>query len=170
MSWSTREVAELAGITLRAVRHYHHIGLLAEPERRPNGYKQYGVTHLIRLLRIRRLVDRGVPLARIAELGDDDHDPQRALRHLDSELAATAEQLHRVRTELSLLLERGAPAGSADDELSEADRSVVVVMTRVLGPRRDRLADGTTAAALRELRGPGRADVADQVRRLLGTA
>src|SRR5204863_5377681 len=40
MAWSTREIAELAGTSLRAVRHYHEVGLLAEPERRANGYKQ----------------------------------------------------------------------------------------------------------------------------------
>jgi AraC-like DNA-binding protein len=57
MAWSTREIAELAGTSLRAVRHYHEVGLLAEPERRANGYKQYGVAHLIRVLRIKRLTD-----------------------------------------------------------------------------------------------------------------
>ena len=57
MSWSTREIAELAGTSLRAVRHYHDVGLLPEPERRSNGYKQCGVAHLVRLLRIKRLVD-----------------------------------------------------------------------------------------------------------------
>ena len=40
MAWSTREIAELAGTSLRAVRHHHEVGLLAEPERRSNGYKQ----------------------------------------------------------------------------------------------------------------------------------
>ena len=34
MGWSTREVAQLAGTTLRTVRHYHEIGLLDEPERK----------------------------------------------------------------------------------------------------------------------------------------
>uniref|UniRef100_UPI0037167E9A MerR family transcriptional regulator n=2 Tax=Bacillati TaxID=1783272 RepID=UPI0037167E9A len=53
MAWSTRELAELAGTSLRAVRHYHEVGLLEEPERRANGYKQYGVAHLVRALRIR---------------------------------------------------------------------------------------------------------------------
>ncbi|MGY0020961.1 MerR family DNA-binding transcriptional regulator [Streptomyces sp. YJ-C3] len=40
MAWSTREIAELADVSLRAVRHYHEVGLLSEPERRSNGYKQ----------------------------------------------------------------------------------------------------------------------------------
>ncbi|WP_286160418.1 MerR family transcriptional regulator [Streptomyces yunnanensis] len=55
MAWSTREIAELAGTSLRAVRHYHEVGLLDEPVRRANGYKQYGVAHLVRLLRIKPL-------------------------------------------------------------------------------------------------------------------
>lgn len=46
MAWSTRQVSELAGTSLRAVRHHHEIGLLDEPDRGPNGYKQYGVAHL----------------------------------------------------------------------------------------------------------------------------
>lgn len=63
--WSTREIAEFAGTTLKAVRHYHRIGLLEEPERSANGYKRYGIKHLIRLMRIRRLVDLGVALSDI---------------------------------------------------------------------------------------------------------
>jgi DNA-binding transcriptional MerR regulator len=144
MSWSTREVAELAGTSLRAVRHYHEVGLLPEPERRSNGYKQYGVAHLVRLLRIKRLVDLGFSLARIAEMGDDDHHPAAALRALDAELAATIERLKRARAELAVILRHHAPtdwpadlapaAGTAG--LSEADRSLVLVMSRVLAPQR----------------------------------
>lgn len=141
MAWSTREIADLAGTSLRAVRHYHEVGLLAEPERRTNGYKQYGVAHLVRLLRIKRLVDLGFSLAQIAEMGDDDHHPEQALRTLDAELASTVEQLQRARIELGLILRHRSstdmPAGLVPtDGLSEADRSLVAVMTRVLGPQR----------------------------------
>ncbi|MEU6452749.1 MerR family transcriptional regulator, partial [Streptomyces sp. NPDC046979] len=77
MSWSTREIAELAGTSLRAVRHYHEVGLLTEPERRANGYKQYGVLHLVRLLRVKRLVDLGFSLNQIAETVDEGEHPGR---------------------------------------------------------------------------------------------
>jgi DNA-binding transcriptional MerR regulator len=70
MPWSTRQLADLAGTTVNTVRHYHQVGLLPEPERRSNGYKQYTVPHLVRLLRIRRLVDLGVPLSRIDSMED----------------------------------------------------------------------------------------------------
>ncbi|MBF8171769.1 MerR family transcriptional regulator [Streptomyces olivaceus] len=139
MSWSTREIAELAGTSLRAVRHYHEVGLLEEPERRANGYKQYGVPHLVRLLRVKRLVDLGFSLNRIAETVDEDQHPGRALRTLDAELAATIERLQRARLELATLIEQRAPAdlpaeltpGEAT-VLSETDRSLLLVMTRLM--------------------------------------
>ncbi|SFS41970.1 MerR family transcriptional regulator [Saccharopolyspora flava] len=142
MAWSTREIAELAGTSLRAVRHYHEVGLLDEPERRANGYKQYGVAHLVRLLRIKRLVDLGFSLSQIAAMGDADTHPEEALRALDAELAATIERLQRARVELGLLLHQSVPTdlppelGALADgaEMSEADRSFLVVMSRVIGP------------------------------------
>ncbi|WP_243791834.1 MerR family transcriptional regulator [Saccharopolyspora gloriosae] len=143
MGWSTREIAELAGTSLRAVRHYHEVGLLAEPERRSNGYKQYGVAHLVRVLRIKRLTDLGFSLSQIAEMGDTDDHPEQALRTLDAELGATIERLQRARVELGLILSKSAPTdmptefapATTEADLSENDRSLVVVMTRVLGPQ-----------------------------------
>jgi DNA-binding transcriptional MerR regulator len=143
MAWSTREIAELAGTSLRAVRHYHEVGLLEEPERRSNGYKQYGVAHLVRLLRIKRLVDLGFSLSEITAMGDADDHPEQALRTLDAELATTVERLKRARVELGLILRNAAPTdlpaelvpAAAVPGISDADRSFLVVMSRVLGPR-----------------------------------
>lgn len=142
MAWSTREIAELAGTSLRAVRHYHDVGLLEEPERKANGYKQYGVAHLVRVLRIKRLTELGFSLSQIAAMGEADDHPEEALRTLDAELAATIERLQRIRLELGVILRRSVPtdlpaefAPAADTPLSDADRSFVVVLSRVLGPR-----------------------------------
>lgn len=96
MAWSTRQVSELAGTSLRAVRHYHEIGLLDEPDRGPNGYKQYGVAHLVRLVKIRRLSDLVFSLQQIVDLGDEER-PIDALRSLDTELADTIERLQQAR-------------------------------------------------------------------------
>lgn len=109
MAWSTRQLAELAGTSLRAVRHYHEVGLLDEPERGSNGYKHYGVAHLVRLLRIKRLTELGFSLAQIAEMGEGGGHPGEALRALDAELAATIERLYRVRVELAVILRHGGP-------------------------------------------------------------
>lgn len=142
MAWSTREIAQLAGTTVRAVRHHHQIGLLDEPRRHSNGYKQYGVAHLVRALRIKRLTDLGFTLPQIAEMGDTDRHPHQALRRLDTELARTLERVQRVRTELGRILDEAAPidlprelaAAISDMGLSDADRSLLVVMSRVLEP------------------------------------
>ena len=137
MAWSTREVAELAGTTVKAVRHYHKLGLLDEPERMSNNYKQYQVSHLIRLLQITRLADLGVPLAQIATMGNADRDPDAALRVLDAELEQTVERLQRIRGELALILKYRAPAelpagfSTVSKELTETDRSLIMVYSRV---------------------------------------
>ncbi|GLZ52011.1 MerR family transcriptional regulator [Actinomycetospora sp. NBRC 106378] len=140
MTWSTREIADLAGTSLRSVRHYHDVGLLPEPERRSNGYKQYGVTHLIRLLRITRLVELGFGLAQIAELGDRDEHPEEALRALDADLVAQIERLQQVREEVAAMLEQRLPTDLPAEfavvgkaaALSEPDRRFAAVMGRLL--------------------------------------
>lgn len=142
MGWSTSQLADLAGTTLRTIRHYHDVGLLAEPERRANGYKSYGVTHLVRVLRIKRLADLGLSLTQIAELGDGDEHPGEALRELDAELAATIERLQRIRVELALILRQEAPtdlppdiaATVAEANLSPQDRAATVVIAQLLSP------------------------------------
>ncbi|MBF6185235.1 MULTISPECIES: MerR family transcriptional regulator [Nocardia] len=62
------ELAAHAGVTVRAVRHYHAKGLLAEPERDHSGYRRYPAAAVVELIRIRTLAEAGVPLARVREL------------------------------------------------------------------------------------------------------
>jgi DNA-binding transcriptional MerR regulator len=149
MAWSTRQLAELAGTTVKAVRYYHEIGLLDLPERAGNGYKQYQVPHLLRLLQIRRLIDLGLPLAQIAALGRADEEPAEAIRVLDAELAATIERLQRVRAELAVVLNHRAavevPEGFAAvaGTMSATDRAMMLIYSRVL--------DGRAMAEMREL-------------------
>lgn len=134
MSWSTRELAELAGTTVKSVRYYHQIGLLDEPERAPNGYKRYEVAHLTRLLQIRRLVGLGVPLSKVGEMAEKDSDGVAAVfRTLDTELADTVEHLQRIRQELAVLSRPGAstdlPAGFGDvaGPLRDNDRALLSI-------------------------------------------
>lgn len=137
MAWSTREIAELAGTTVKAVRHYHEVGLLEQPERASNGYKQYGIAHLLRVLQIKRLVDLGVPLAQVATMGRADHDPDEALRLLDADLAASIERLQRVRAELAVILRHRAPVdlpavfSAAGGDLNDTDRKMLTIYTRI---------------------------------------
>ena len=58
------QLAAFAGVTIRAVRHYHARGLLAQPDRDASGYRRYDVQAAVELIRIRTLAEAGVPLAR----------------------------------------------------------------------------------------------------------
>jgi DNA-binding transcriptional MerR regulator len=66
------QLASYAGVSIRAVRHYHQVRLMPEPERNASGYRTYDVNAVVRLIRIRTLVEAGVPLARVQELLDSD--------------------------------------------------------------------------------------------------
>ncbi len=133
-------MAEFTGTTVKTVRHYHRIGLLDEPERDTNGYKKYGIPHLLQLMRIRRLVDVGVPLADIAAVQESPEGAEQTLRALDTELAASIERQQRMRDQLAELLRRpdlvGAPPGfeAHADGLTELDRTFMLLNSRVLGP------------------------------------
>jgi DNA-binding transcriptional MerR regulator len=138
MAWSTRELAELAGTTVKTVRYYHRIGLLDEPARAANGYKQYRVPHLVRLLGIRRLVDLGVPLADIPAMAESAENTEQVLRALDAELAAGIERGQRMRAELALILRRRSlvdlPAGFDGETagVPEPERALLMIYASVL--------------------------------------
>lgn len=140
MTWSTRELANLAGTTLNSVRYYHRQGLLDEPARAPNGYKQYGAEHLVRLLQIRRLRDLGVPVAAIRRTEGGVGASAEVLRALDAELRETVERARSARIEIAALLEHGSvatlPPGFADvaERLSPADRAMVLLYAQLYVP------------------------------------
>lgn len=137
MAWSTRELADLAGTTVNTVRHYHRLGLLDEPGRRYNGYKQYGVRDLVRLLRIRRLAELSLPLSRIGQVGARAESTPDGLRELDAELETKIEQLQRARADIATILRESAPAdapvgfASVASRLSEADNSIIHIYTKL---------------------------------------
>jgi DNA-binding transcriptional MerR regulator len=137
VAWSTRELAELAGTTVNTIRHYHRLGLLDEPTRRYNGYKEYGVPHLVCLLRVRRLVELGVPLSEIGVARTNGDVPPEVLRQVDDQLAAEIERLQKARSDIAVILRDGAPADapagfeSIAPRMSEADTSLVHVYTRL---------------------------------------
>ena len=105
----SNELARLAGVTVRALRHYHRIGVLVEPERRSNGYREYDVHDLIRVLRIKRLAALGIPLDRMPALLDDDaNEAGELLDELDAELTAQIDRLIGQRAIIAHLRTSGA--------------------------------------------------------------
>lgn len=88
------QAAAYAGLTARAVRHYHQLGLIDEPPRDSSGYRRYSARDVIDLIRIRALAQAGVPLSRVGELLAADR------AELDAAIAEIDEQL---RTEIRRL-------------------------------------------------------------------
>ncbi|MGH3209552.1 MAG: MerR family transcriptional regulator [Trebonia sp.] len=62
------QLAKHVGVTVKAVRHYHRLGLLPEPDRDSSDYRRYGAQAVIELTRIKVLRDAGVPLRGIPDL------------------------------------------------------------------------------------------------------
>jgi DNA-binding transcriptional MerR regulator len=98
------QLAAYAGVTIKAVRHYHQRGLLSEPKRDSSGYRRYSAEDAIALIKIKTLAEAGVPLARIHELLAAD--PVRfatAMAEIDRNLQAKAEELLRTRERIARL-------------------------------------------------------------------
>lgn len=108
----SNELAKLAGVTVRTLRHYHAIGLMAEPSRAENGYREYEAEDLVRLLRIKRLSALGFSLSRIGEVLDEmdanleaasGPNADAALDELDRELELQIAHLQEQRRTIALL-------------------------------------------------------------------
>ncbi|MET7972184.1 MerR family transcriptional regulator [Streptomyces mirabilis] len=102
------ELAVTVGVTTRTVRHYHHLGLLPEPERRPNGYRDYTLRHAVVLARIRRLTELGLGLTEVRDVLADDagRDLAEVLEELDADLARQEAAIRERRDRLRALLDR----------------------------------------------------------------
>jgi DNA-binding transcriptional MerR regulator len=98
------QLAAYAGVTVRAVRHYHHVGLLPEPERDASGYRRYGATAVVSLIKIRTLANAGVPLSQVAELLRADATAfAEAVRRIDDQLRDEVERLEASRKQIAQL-------------------------------------------------------------------
>ncbi|WP_280261403.1 MerR family transcriptional regulator [Nocardia abscessus] len=98
------QLAATAGVTVRTVRHYHHVGLLPEPGRDASGYRRYSAQAAVDLIRIRTLADAGVPLARIdALLHAQPTEFASAITDIDAELRRKIDQLTENRRRIAEL-------------------------------------------------------------------
>ena len=98
------QLATYAGVTVRAVRHYHAKGLLPEPERDHSGYRRYDAAAVVELIRIRTLADAGVPLSRVQELlTADEEEFAAAIVDIDRRLRAEIRERQRHRERVAQL-------------------------------------------------------------------
>jgi DNA-binding transcriptional MerR regulator len=145
------ELAALVGVSTRTVRHYHHLGLLPEPERRANGYREYRLRDAVVLARVRRLTELGLSLDEIRDVLADEQgrELREVLVELDADLARQQEAIEARRARLAELLAeaelrpdsavspemaevlRGLPRGS---RFAELDRGLLALVDTAAGP------------------------------------
>ena len=116
----SKDVAHLSGVTVRTLRHYHQMGILPEPPRRENGYREYGAVDVARVLRIKRLASLGLTLEQIGSILKKEASggagaPEGAaelLDCIDAELEAQISLLEKRRRMVSLLKKELGEGGS----------------------------------------------------------
>jgi DNA-binding transcriptional MerR regulator len=88
------QLAAHVGVTVKAVRHYHRLGLLPEPARDDAGYRRYNAQAVIDLTRIKVLRDAGIPLRDIpASLRANHHGLSATINKIERDLDARIEAL-----------------------------------------------------------------------------
>lgn len=96
MRYSISQVAKMAGISARTLRHYDDIGLLTPAAVSSNGYRWYGRNQLRRLQRILLLRELDIALTQINAILTGDDDEASALRRHLRLVTAERERLDRI--------------------------------------------------------------------------
>ncbi|TMR92723.1 MerR family transcriptional regulator [Nonomuraea basaltis] len=111
------ELATLLGVSTRTVRYYHHQGVLPEPPRLANGYREYGMRDAIALARVRRLVALGLSLDEARDVIADDRSRElpEILAEIDADLARQEQEIQVRRQRLAEVLQQ-AEAGTLGPE------------------------------------------------------
>src|SRR5689334_2048585 len=92
-TYKVKEVARIAGISVRALHHYDEIGLLVPSGRTGAGYRLYDQDDLLRLQQIVIGRELGMPLEEIRRsLDEPGFDRRAALEKQRAELAVRAER------------------------------------------------------------------------------
>ncbi|WJK44221.1 MerR family transcriptional regulator [Solwaraspora sp. WMMA2056] len=130
----------------RAIRHYHQIGLLPEPERGVDGRRRYGYDDMIRLLWVRKMADAGISLDDMRAAFEGTRDIGEMLGRLAQTLAAQEADISRQRAAVQRLQAVGSPLGLLSELVTDrlahlppgalrpADLDALLVTERIFGP------------------------------------
>lgn len=149
------DAAAFVGSTPRAIRHYHEIGLLPEPERGGDDRRRYAYEDMVRLLWIRKMADAGIALDDIRDAvgtgtasagADGGEGIAGVLERLEETLAEQEAKLRRQRTAVRRMRTEGSRMGLLSDFVTErlkslpegslrrADLDTLLVTERIFGP------------------------------------
>ncbi|MEV0621854.1 MerR family transcriptional regulator [Nonomuraea sp. NPDC050404] len=140
------DAAAFAGTTPRAIRHYHEIGLLPEPERGGDGRRRYGYDDMIRLLWVRKMAEVGISLDDMRTAFGEAPDIEENLDRLEEALAVKEAEVKRQRVVVRRLRAVGSPLGLLSELVTDrlghlppgalrpSDLDTLLVTERVFGP------------------------------------
>lgn len=145
MKFSSKHVSDLVGMSRRTLRHYHNIGLLEEPPRDTNGYRNYTADHVLQLIRIKRLTGIGLSLDQVAQVLQSPGSEQanKLLDDLDKALADQISAMRAQRRVIASIRKNNAPIDvlpeyaqhisalrslGASDQAIEADKIVIDIV------------------------------------------
>jgi MerR family transcriptional regulator, thiopeptide resistance regulator len=126
--WKVGQLAASTGLTVRALHHYDHLGLVRPSARTPAGYRLYVETDVERLYQVLALRQLGLPLDAISKVLDETSSIEGLLEshraYLDRQMVA----IRTLRAQLSIMAEasKGGEAVSVTDFL-ELIRKVITV-------------------------------------------
>ncbi|RFU43522.1 MerR family transcriptional regulator [Actinomadura logoneensis] len=129
-TYSIGELADTAGVTVKAVRFYTDHGILPESHRTASGHRRYGPDAVARLALVRTLRDLGLGLATVRRIVDRETTPaEAAAAHAD----AVAVQMRVLRLRHAVLT-TAARRDSTPEELELMHR-----LARLSAAERDEL-------------------------------
>ena len=137
------EVADLLGITPKTLRHYHKIGLIADPPRDTNNYRRYSIVDIEKIQVILRLKRIGLSLQQIKlilEADDPDALIRTVLKQHENNIRDQIRQLQHHLEDTQRYLESDISL-SSDWEPAEPKYSAMRVISDTIKPRSNGLSD-----------------------------
>lgn len=123
------QVARLADVSTRAIRHYHRIGILPEPGRTAGGYRDYQIAELVRVMHIRQFAEAGIPLRAVPAFQSErpcNASVASEIEAVSAEIRSRIEGLELQLQRLSVLGQRAATG----QPLEELPSSILLALER----------------------------------------
>ena len=163
-TYTVKQVAQLAGVSVRTLHHYESVGLLA-PQRRDNGYRAYDSADVARLQQILVYRECGLPLVDIEVLLDDPAYDARAA--LEQHLAALEQRKNKLEvlmcTVEKTIRELEGKTTMTDEERFEGLKQAAVEANEAAygAEARERFGDAAVDAANEKLLGMNQREWSD---------
>ena len=97
------QLSKLANVLCKTIRYYEEVGLLPKASRNSNGYREYKLVDVERLIFIRRCRELQIPLEQIKVLIQVQPDKSSSCSEVDLLIAQQLEKVRQTISELSLL-------------------------------------------------------------------